>query len=368
MSTKATVDLDDARRTLYSAYDIAQRGVTPKCPHTAFIDFVLDNTHLTYKYVLVNALLAKATNSAINPLCLQKKSTLPGAYDARTICHKVLVQFEKEELGKALGGSNEPFLNKPARFTDLDKSNAVRAGNDREILESLCDNLPKITSSKEAFDCLVYALIKLLAVKKEKAELTNFALSSVETDKSVATLYGFIDALLQQNFEGEILTLVVAGLFEQFMQGYDDYLVDVHPVNESGASSKEVSDLDVFLAGNLFVSNELKDKEFTDHDLSHAADKVIDAGLMQMNFIVGRHGGCERNVIKKVVPVYQEKGFMLNIVSVDSFVRTMLTLIDSVDVEGFLKYILATARDTKFKETTINYIRATADRFFDFAK
>ncbi len=105
MSVKVKVDHNQARSELYRAYSLALGNSTVQCPHKEFIDFVLDNTHLTYKYVLVNALLAKSTNSAINPLCLQKKSSLSGAYDARDLCHKVLVQFEKEKLGKALGGS-----------------------------------------------------------------------------------------------------------------------------------------------------------------------------------------------------------------------------------------------------------------------
>ena len=367
MAVKVKVDKDEARTVLYRAYEAAIANPAARCSHTDFIDFVLDNTHLTYKYVLVNALLAKATNAAINPLCIQKKSVLPGAYDARTICHKVLVQFEKEELGKALGGSNEPFLNKPARFTDLDKSNAVRAGRDKEILDSLCDNLPNISTSEDAFDCLVYALIKLLKVKEEKAALTDFSLSTEDADRSAAQLYGFLDKLLNQNCEGEILTLVVAGLFEQFMNGYEDYSVEVHPVNESGASSKEVSDLDIYLDGNLYVSNELKDKEFTDHDLTHAADKVMAAGKMQMNFIVGRHGGCLKTVARDVTAAYFEKGFLLNITPVDSFILTMLPLIENVDVEAFLKYILETARDTKFKETTISFVLETAKEYFEFS-
>ena len=366
MAVKVKVDKSEAREVLYRAYDIALKHPESRCSHEAFIDFVLDNTHLTYKYVLVNALLAKATNASIKPLCLQKKSVLPGAYDARTICHKVLVQFEKEELGKALGGSNEPFLNKPARFTDLDKSNAVRAGRDKEILDSLCDNLPNITNSGDAFECLVYALVKLLKVKDQKAALTDFSLSAESADQSAAKLYGFLSKLLEQNCEGEILTLVVAGLFEQFMRGYEDYSVEVHPVNESGASSKEISDLDIYLNGVLYVSNELKDKDFTDHDLSHAADKVIGAGKMQMNFIVGRHGSCPKEVARDVTAAYFDRGFLLNIIPVDRFVLTMLPLIEYVDIEAFLKYILETARDTKFKETTIAYIMDCAQEFFEF--
>lgn len=61
MAEKVKVDKADAQKVLYAAYKEAQKPGTHRCTHSDFIDFVLDNTHLTYKYVLVNALLAKAT-------------------------------------------------------------------------------------------------------------------------------------------------------------------------------------------------------------------------------------------------------------------------------------------------------------------
>ena len=112
---------EEAAAVLQTAYTQATISPTTECKYKDFIDYVIDNTHLTYKYVLFTALLSKSTDESVNALCLQKHSTLPGAYDARTVCHKVIVPFEMETLKKALGGSNEPFLNKPARFPELSK-------------------------------------------------------------------------------------------------------------------------------------------------------------------------------------------------------------------------------------------------------
>lgn len=121
------LNVDNVKNTVYRAYEKAVSGEVPMdCFCKELVDYVLDNTHLTYKYILVTALASKATDDTINPLCLQVKSELPGAYDARSICHGVIVRFDMEVLNKALGGSNEPFLNKPARFPELSTSNAVR--------------------------------------------------------------------------------------------------------------------------------------------------------------------------------------------------------------------------------------------------
>ena len=127
------LSVESAKITEYRAYENARRGDVPlDCACRDLVDDVLEHTHLTYKYILVTALTAKATDESVNPLCLQAKSALLGAYDARSICHGVIVPFDMEVLNKALGGSNEPFLNKPARFPELSTSNAVRGGTRSE--------------------------------------------------------------------------------------------------------------------------------------------------------------------------------------------------------------------------------------------
>lgn len=147
---KMALNKTTAEKMLYQAYEEALKGARPQTRFVRFIDSIIDNTHKTFKYILFTALLSKATDSSINPLCLQAGSSLRGAYDARTICHNVIVPFEMSVLEKALGGSNEPFLNKPARFPELSKTNPVRRGNDQDLLNILCDNLPQVRSSKSA--------------------------------------------------------------------------------------------------------------------------------------------------------------------------------------------------------------------------
>lgn len=361
------ISIENVKNTVDRAYEKASRGEVPSnCACKELVDFVLDNTHLTYKYILVTALASKATDETINPLCLQVKSELPGSYDARSICHGVIVRYDLDILGKALGGSNEPFLNKPARFPELSTTNAVRKGRDQNILNKLCSDLPLIDSSEKAFEGLTYALYKLLLTKAEKEKMTDFSIDA--GDESVAKLLAFISTLLEENHEGEVLTLVVAGLYDQFMSDKEDYTVEVHPVNQAGASSKEISDLDIYLNGSHYVANELKDKAFVDTDMIHAADKVMTTGKRHMNFIVGRHGGADPDVISDCVNTYLERGFVLNVIPVDLFVPTLLGVCQNVDCDRFAKYIINTALQTKFKEETISYVLKVVEQSFDTIK
>lgn len=349
---------EDATLKLDAAYEEAQNASAPTCAHKDFIDFVIDNTHLTYKYVLFTAILSKATDESINTLCLQKKSKLPGAYDARTICHKVIVPFEMEILDKALGGSNEPFLNKPARFPELSKTNAVRRGNDQIILNSLCDNLPLITTSDDAYECLVYLLSKLIKIKKTKASMTTFTIE--QSANLPAHLMAYMEKALEHSYEGEVLTLLVAGTYH-LMYNEPNAIVEVHPVNQSGASSREVSDLDVYVDGKLVASNELKDKDYAETDVRHAADKVLEAGGTKMLFVEGPRATAEGNFTNDIEHEYLDKNFLLRVISYRNLLSSMVGSINKIDTEEFMQFIIKTARNTKFKEEAIEYLIKLAE-------
>ncbi len=158
------VDHLKAKQILAQAFvDASKLDYKTQSPFASLLNQVITGDHLTYRYVLVTALLAKAVNQKVNPLALQAGGALDGSYDARSLCHKVYVPFERDFLDSGLGGSNEPFLNKPARFTHISSDNAVRGGNDRRTLELLCELLPKITTcaeSKAALTDVVFYTLK----------------------------------------------------------------------------------------------------------------------------------------------------------------------------------------------------------------
>lgn len=356
---------EDAQIKLHEAYAAASAAAEPNCKHRAFIDGIIDNTHLTFKYILFTALLSKAADPAINMLCLQKRSTLPGAYDARTICHKVIVPFEMETLEKVLGGSNEPFLNKPARFPELDKSNAVRRGNDQALLNSLCDNLPAIRTSADAYECLVYLLHKLIVLRDAKKSLMIFSVP--ESGNLPSKLLTFMETALGQSYEGEVLTLLAAGVYHLLYRG-PNALVEVHPVNQSGASSHEISDLDIYVDEVLVSSNELKDKAYTEPDVRHAADKVLQAGGSKMLFIEGPRSAPAGHFKLTIEAEYRNRNFLLHIISYKDFFASMLGALSDIDSEEFMRFILTAAHETKFKEEVIEYLDELAQNILGLTR
>ena len=128
----------------------------------------------------------------------------------------------------------------------------------KNILNALCDNLPTIKTSQDAFDCLVYLLCKLIKLRDAQKKSLNFYVR--ETSNTPALLWTYIIKALKESFEGEILTLMVAGTYHLIYKDRPGARVEVHPVNQSGASGREVSDLDIYVDNELISSNELKDK------------------------------------------------------------------------------------------------------------
>lgn len=345
---------DEAIHILNEAYNRALQNPVVECKYKEFIDYVLNNTHLTYKYILFTALLAKSADENINPLCLQKHSRLSGAYDARSLCHKVIVPFETTVLKKVLGGSNEPFLNKPARFPELSKSNAVRRGNDQEILNTMCDTLPLIVSSSDAYDCLVYLLHRLIELRDNLQESSNFA---TEASANIAScLLAYVMKALEISYEGEVLVLMTAGVYHLLYSSNPEIIVEVHPVNQSGKSSREISDLDIYMNGSLFASNELKDKSYAANDVRHAADKVLKAGGSSLLFIEGPRCTGDTSFVNEIERDYISNDFWLKVISYKDFFPLVISLIPDVDCKEFMSFVLSEAHEKKFKAKTISYL------------
>ncbi len=105
-SSKPTVDPRAAERLLREAIAIAQDDSSqlPVTQWNTEIRTIIQGKHLTFRYILVTALLGKAINPRINALSLQAGANLDGAYDARSLCHGVVVPLERQLLNRSLGG------------------------------------------------------------------------------------------------------------------------------------------------------------------------------------------------------------------------------------------------------------------------
>lgn len=356
------VDSRQASQILKDATIAAQDGAyrVPLDMETKIAQ-IIGHTHLTYKYILLTGMLAKATNPEANPLVLQAGAPLEGAFDARSLCHSVVVPFEQNALEKRLGGSNEPFLNKPARYTHLSMDNAVRRGKDRKTLERLIGVFELVNEHINGDQALVCVLTQILAMK---SRVVTFDEARFGKYVSKARLLNLIRTLLSKSCEGETLALSVALLFELMAKGSGAGLVvSSHPANQSGASSKEVADVDVFEADGKTPRHcaEAKDKPFARADVDHAASKVAEAGHSGLIFIYGPNAKPEADM-NALVEEYEAKGFDLTFVSARAFAEGVISLAPSVTPTEVVELLNKHLALTRAKEVTIEHCKEVIDK------
>jgi hypothetical protein len=348
-----SVDLSIAEKVLISAF--SSKSNTDN-DYTKIIKRNLEGGHKTYKYVLMTGLLAKATNEQVNPLALQAGSSLDGAYDARSLCHKVFVPFERKYLNNVLGGSNEPFLNKPARFAELSTNNAVRAGKDLKTLKELIELLTNIKSKKEANDYLIFAL-NILSEKIESDKKNGVV--HVQEIKEGERVFELISFLTQKSFEGETAVIVVTAIERLLsLTNESNFSIIPHKVNQSGASSKEVGDIDVYFNKIIKFSLEVKDKDFSEYDLQHAFDKMRKANLSKGFFIAGPRANWNKEEIVKLVNAYNKQGFLCNVFSFDEYIRSSVMRIDFED-NNLGDVLIQASKDINCKLDTTNWLMHT---------
>lgn len=352
--SKPTVDQTAAKQLFQEAIAIAQ-DESRKTPATGWdieIRTIIEGKHLTFRYILVTALLAKATNQKINALALQAGADVEGAYDARSLCHRVVVPLERKLLNRSLGGSNEPFLNKPARFPTISPSNAVRAGRDRELLLILHNVLSEIKTSEQAFNSLCVALkyaIERQIARFEPSQLADSADSHLK-------IIEFVTAFATRSIEGQVAAIVTGTILSTYFDQFEGFEIIVHPINQSGASSNEVADIDIKKNGRIFVAVEVKDKQFGQQDVDHAAFKASQYGLKSITFVIGVNGACIASLEQVAKTALLTRGVNVIFVDLVSFVRSVSALCPELSFGTFLAKLQYYAISARVRDEVFEHI------------
>lgn len=287
------------------------------------IDFIMSGKNcLTYRYIMFTALVAKAVNPDVDILSLQAKDKSSGAYDPRSLAAEVVYPFQRDLLGNILDGSNaDPLVNKPARFERLRKDNPVANGDPKIALELLCDNLVRITDCQIAETCVDYIVSTLIAEKSSR-DASRAEIESELQFKGVFEVQKFLDDLLNQGFGGAALVIATTAIYK-IIFNENSYDIKPHPVNQSGTSKRQFSDLDVYRSGKPFMGTELKDKPFTSSDVEHAAETAFKAKSPSLLFVAGRQSTFAAQpptYFLETKKKYAEKGMYVGVISIDSLI------------------------------------------------
>jgi hypothetical protein len=273
---QVSVDLDKAKAILESAWEkINDKKIKPGEQASHLIEKVLLSGNVTFKYILVTGLLGKCANPAVHPRSLQTGSTLVNSYDARSLCHKVIVTFEKGK-GDLWGLSNEPFVNKPARHPEHDKDN--KQLRDKELAAATHDalELSHHATANEVFSMLVYAC-RLGKQRADEQVVANF-----EHETTYARVLDFVEQFLRETDGGARLASVV-GAFVRLLN--HEFKVKVYSPNVSDTFAKTSGDVEVYDSSSVVSAFECKHRPLSLDDVRHGIRKARDNGVAEYCFI-----------------------------------------------------------------------------------
>lgn len=334
------IDNDQARINLEKAWkktDVATVSAPPY--HLQMIQEIMAG-QVTFKYILVTGLLAKLTNPKAHPRSLQAGSSLQGAYDARSLCHKVVVGFEKTK-GNLFGLSNEPFLNKPARHEQHDKNN--KQLKDKRLATLTHDVLEAARIAKPRD--VEAMLVSVLRIGKEQS--ASQVTASVDVDANLRHVTTFVHRFLEKADRGSRL-VVVAGAFVALLS--PAHTVKVYNPTASDKFGKTLGDVEIFNEGGALVSAyECKHRPLNLDDVKHGIKKAKDGGIPEYVFVCakGLTEGQEDAIVELIKATSEELD---------------VTLIDIQNAIPYWAIALNPERRAQYGETVATLLRESMKR------
>jgi SacI restriction endonuclease len=214
----------------------------------------------TYHYVLPTQVLAKCINSKLDCHSIQTAFNKPGAFDARTIAHDVIVPFDQANH-KVLGGSTEPYVNNPLRCPAVIKKyqnqqknkedwnklirvlDAIEEKNDPsftiKILDQILVEIYRLLSDVQ----VVYPTPNRVSLKQTLRLVSSFSADKSGGDRVEAICTALFRAIAKQ-----------FGLFDDVRR---------QKVNAADASSGMSADIECRLKDKIVFLVEVKDRSLT---------------------------------------------------------------------------------------------------------
>ncbi len=272
-----SVEIEAVTRNLNRAWDASAEVFTNvPAPMKAAIDGVMSASDVTFKYILVTGYVAKATNPKIHARAIQTGSSLRESYDARSVCHKAVVPFEKTK-GNLFGLSNEPFVNKPARHQEHDGENdQLRNKIGARLLHTALEAAQKATAA-QVFSGLAYILSRgrARAATEQQAEVTHTV--------SMPRVLKFCREFIEET-DGGARLVAVWGAFCSLLA--EEAKISVDSPNASDQFSKTAGDVEVSYDKTVVSASECKQRPITTDDVNHGLRKAGRSKIPEYIFVI----------------------------------------------------------------------------------
>ncbi len=242
----------------------------------------LTSTIKSYHYVLPTQLLCKCVEPSLDSRSLQAAFDEPGAFDARTIAHKVIVPFDQAHH-RVLGGSPEPYVNNPLRYPGV-TADYRRQQKNQEDWDKLVRLLEEVKSQDdETFTAQVFDQV-LVEVYRLLAGAT--VVYPTPRRISLAQTIDLLDSFLSEKSGGVRIETVVTALFQALAERFNLFdEVRREKVNAPDAASAMMADIECYADDRIVLLVEVKDRALAFSQLDTTLDRSRARAIEEILFL-----------------------------------------------------------------------------------
>jgi hypothetical protein len=306
-------------------------------PQADWVESIFSSKTKTYPYALITQLLAKLDNAERDARCIQK---LEGdadvsRFDARSICSKVVVPWERE-IGSPLGLKDDPYVNNPMRVSDFSLIYQHKQKDKKAwaVLVDLFEHVQK--HPRDVRPILLHALLKTRSIRESQdVKFPSPQRASLQDTLSIT------HAFLSTKSGGARLQVVGFAVFDAMRKTwgiFDD--VTTSSVNASDASTGKPADIVCRKAGEVLMACEVKDRDLN-IELLHGA--ITNARLEKVTelfaLIRGKDASHEKEMAVRIDREFKH-GMNVYLLESDAFFALALALIGEVGRQHYLRSIV----------------------------
>jgi hypothetical protein len=278
----------------------------------------------TYRYVLPTQILAKLVDPSLDSRAVQGGGELSGSFDARSLCHQVIVPFDRDNHD-VLGGSPEPYVNNPLRIPGILPS-ARAAQRNKQGFDDLCHVLAFVEKHPELTEVLYRQVLSAINRRLTAVRIVYAVPNRVSLESAQSVLKAF----LSNRSGGLRLQAVATALFRTIGQRFALFdQVEADRVNAADASTGSVADITCRNAqGKTVLAIEVKDQTL---QLRHVQDKLPtmrEQGVTELLFLVNSSG--DNPEADQLIELFRREfstGQNIYHIEFDRFLETCLTLL-----------------------------------------
>lgn len=316
----------------------------------------LRSSSVTYHYVLPTQLLAKCVDPHLDSHALQAGYEVPGAFDARTIAHEVIVPFDRSNH-RVLGGSPEPYVNNPLRVPAVtaEYRSAQKIKTDWDKLVAVLDAVEADGTEQfvwRVFEQILHEIYRLLA--------TVVVIYPTPNRVSLDQTNSVVQQFLATRSGGDRMETVCAALFRTIGQRFGLFdEIRRESVNAPDAPSGMSADIECRLNGAVVLLIEVKERSLTLMQVDTRLDAARAAHISEILFVAeqGVEAGDAVDVAARIANEYSS-GQNIYVTDFASFSLGIFILLGE---DGRVEFLRSIGEELDRSGSRIEHRRAWAD-------